>query len=149
MEFDPDEITYRDLLEVFWEGHNPTWKPYGRQYMSAVFYANPRQKRLARTSRSHRSETSHKSIHTKILPLETFHRAEEEHQKHALRSWKDVLAELKAVYPKTKDLVDSTVATRVNGYLAGNGSLRVLREQIDSFGLSSRTRKRLLSLAQR
>ena len=47
VDYDPAQITYAELLEVFWQGHNPRSRPYSRQYMAAVFYHNQEQKELA------------------------------------------------------------------------------------------------------
>ncbi len=47
------------------------------------------------------------------------------------------------------DLIGSTAAARVNGYLAGNGALESLEQQIDSFGLSGAGKERLLQIVGR
>src|ERR1700730_18688334 len=50
--FDPEVISYRDILEVFWDNHNPTplngqGPDVGTQYRSAIFYHSPEQKEVA------------------------------------------------------------------------------------------------------
>ena len=45
IDFDPDVITYDELLEIFWASHNPGRKSWSRQYMAAVFYHNHKQKK--------------------------------------------------------------------------------------------------------
>ena len=47
IDFDPTVISYEDLLKRFWEGHHCGTNFGGRQYMNAVFYHNPAQKKLA------------------------------------------------------------------------------------------------------
>ena len=54
--YDPSEVSYADLLEVFWSVHNPTTKnrqgfDYGTQYRSAIFYHTPQQEEIARKSK--------------------------------------------------------------------------------------------------
>src|SRR5215212_10622582 len=56
IQFDPNEVSYEDLLEVFWSIHNPTIKnrqgfDYGTQYRSAIFYHTPQQEEIARKSK--------------------------------------------------------------------------------------------------
>jgi peptide-methionine (S)-S-oxide reductase len=51
--------------------------------------------------------------------------------------------EFRTIYPDPGDFVDSTATARVNGYLAGYGSLEMLRDELDSLGLSAKGRDRL------
>jgi peptide-methionine (S)-S-oxide reductase len=58
-------------------------------------------------------------------------------------------AEMTAIYPDINDLVASTVAARINGYLGGYGTMGQLEAQIDRLGLSADGRQRLLDAASR
>lgn len=85
--FDPEKITYDDLLEIFWRQIDPTdaggsFVDRGEQYTSAIFYANEEQKEMAEASLKRLEEKGfyEKPIATKILPLEKFYEAEEYHQ---------------------------------------------------------------------
>ena len=85
--FDPAVISYRDLLEVFWENHNPTTlnrqgPDVGAQYRSAVFYHSPAQKADAEASRTAAQAHFSKPIVTEIVPAAEFWRAEEYHQQY-------------------------------------------------------------------
>jgi peptide-methionine (S)-S-oxide reductase len=87
--YDPKEVSYEDLLEVFWSVHNPTTKnrqgfDYGTQYRSAIFYHTPQQEEIARKSKEELEKSrrfNNKRIVTEIVPASTFYRAEEYHQK--------------------------------------------------------------------
>lgn len=89
VEFDPQKVSYDQLLNVFWENHNPTTRnrqgpDIGTQYRSAIFYHSPEQKKEAELSRD-KLEKSGKwknPIVTEILPAQTFYRAEEYHQQY-------------------------------------------------------------------
>lgn len=76
LEYDPNRTTYRDLLTMFWKNHNATanHKP---QYMSAIFYHDEGQKKLAEQTRDEHQKTLRRPIATKILPAKTFYDAEE------------------------------------------------------------------------
>ena len=86
--FDPDAISYRTLLEVFFTvAHDPTQYNYqgpdhGTQYRSAVFYASPGQKRevQAMIRSLEKKKTYGDPIVTELAPLDTFYPAEEYHQ---------------------------------------------------------------------
>ena len=89
VEYDPDEISFEELLDVFWNNHNPTTlnrqgPDVGIQYRSAIFYHNDEQKGIAEKSiesldKSGRFENA---IVTQIVPAPTFYKAEEYHQKY-------------------------------------------------------------------
>jgi len=89
VEYNPDEISYDDLLEIFWNNHDPTslnrqGPDVGKQYRSAVFYHNEEQKRLAQESKTklEKSGKFNKPIVTEITPAPEFYKAEEYHQKY-------------------------------------------------------------------
>ena len=89
VEYDPSQVTYDQLLEVFWDNHNPTTKDrqgpdVGSQYRSAIFYHTPQQ-RAAAEAMKQRLERSHRfgqPIVTQIVPAGEFYPAEEYHQRY-------------------------------------------------------------------
>ena len=89
VEYDPEAVSYADLLNVFWNCHNPTTlnrqgPDVGTQYRSAIYYANAEQKRLAEESKQ-KLATSGKfqnPIVTEITPAPEFFRGEEYHQQY-------------------------------------------------------------------
>lgn len=89
VEFDPEKVSYDQLLNVFWENHNPTTRnrqgpDIGTQYRSVIFYHSPEQKKAAELSRDalEKSGKWKSPIVTEILPAQTFYRAEEYHQQY-------------------------------------------------------------------
>ena len=76
IKFDPEVVTYGDLLKLFWENHDPT-RCASRQYMSAIFYNSETQKTEAERSMEEEQVKRSKKIQTKIAPAETFYNAEE------------------------------------------------------------------------
>jgi peptide-methionine (S)-S-oxide reductase len=89
LQYDPQEVSYEDLLEVFWSIHNPTTKnrqgfDYGTQYRSVIFYHTPEQELSARRSieELEKSGRFRDRIVTEIVPAATFYKAEEYHQKY-------------------------------------------------------------------
>jgi peptide-methionine (S)-S-oxide reductase len=85
--FDPQVISYQDLLDVFWNSHDPTTlnrqgPDIGRQYRSAIFFHSPEQERAARESKQRAQAGFSRPIVTEITPAGPFWRAEEYHQQY-------------------------------------------------------------------
>jgi peptide-methionine (S)-S-oxide reductase len=88
--YDPNHVSYENLLEIFWSIHNPTTKDrqgfdYGTQYRSAIFYHTPKQEEIARKSKEELERSGrfkNKRIVTEIVPASSFYKAEEYHQKY-------------------------------------------------------------------
>jgi peptide-methionine (S)-S-oxide reductase len=146
IDFDPRLISYKELLAIFWESHRPESCPWSRQYQAAIFYHNDAQKRLALETRNQVAATIKGEVFTKILPAGEFYMAEDYHQKYFLRRDPVLLNELTGIYPNTRDLVASTAAARLNGYVGGYGNRAELEAELNSLGLSAAGNKELLSL---
>ncbi len=87
LKYDPDEVSYEELLEVFWSTHDPTTMnrqgpDVGSQYRSVIFYHNEKQKKLAEKSKIEKSGEYDKPVVTEIVRATDFYRAEEHHQKY-------------------------------------------------------------------
>lgn len=118
IDYDPSVISYSELLAYFWKGHSCQYNNSSTQYMNAVFYRNEEQQKLANTALKIRAASlgiSEDAIATKILPVKTFTYAEKYHQKYSIRG--DIREGMNELYPDSKSLADSTVATRLNAYL--------------------------------
>jgi peptide-methionine (S)-S-oxide reductase len=148
IDYDPSKISYRKLVEMFWSNHSVCGKPYSRQYQSIIFYHNDEQKKIAVETRDAEQAKQKDKIVTEINPLGQFTLAEDYHQKYELRQHREFLAAMTAVYPKDADLVNSTVAARLNSYVSGNGSAEVLKKEIDSYGLSKELKEKLLEMVK-
>ena len=89
LEFDPSQVSYDELLNVFWANHNPTTRnrqgpDVGTQYRSVIFYHSPEQQASAKASKEklEKSGRFNRPIVTQIEPAPTFWRAEEYHQRY-------------------------------------------------------------------
>ena len=85
--YDPDKVSYEELLNAFWNMHDPTTLNYqgpdhGTQYRSAIFTHDPEQEIEARRSMAMAQTHFPKKIVTEILPAKEFWRAEEYHQRY-------------------------------------------------------------------
>jgi peptide-methionine (S)-S-oxide reductase len=89
VEFDPKQVSYDQLLIVFWQSHDPTTlnrqgPDHGTQYRSAIFYEDAEQEAAARRSKAEleKSGVFKRPIVTEIKPASEFYRAEDYHQQY-------------------------------------------------------------------
>lgn len=89
LEYDPEKLSYSDILEVFWNTHDPTTlnrqgNDVGTQYRSVIFYHNEEQRREAEAYKAQldASDTWKDPIVTEISPFEKFYLAEDYHQNY-------------------------------------------------------------------
>ena len=148
LDYDPTKISYQELLDIFWDSHNPTYPPLSVQYKSAIFYHGEEQKRLALESKAREEERRGARIHTELIPYSRFYLAEGYHQKYYLRNVASLRKEMTDIYPDLNDFVNSTAVARVNGYLSRGGDIETLQREIDSYGLSPAAKKKLLEMAE-
>ena len=85
--FDPERVSYEELLDAFWSLHDPTTlnrqgPDVGTQYRSAVFFHTPEQESAARASKEKAQSRLRRPIVTEITPASRFYRAEEYHQRY-------------------------------------------------------------------
>jgi peptide methionine sulfoxide reductase msrA/msrB len=85
--YDPDKVTYRELLDIFWRNIDPTdangqFADKGSQYKTAIFYHNDEQRQIAEESKQELEDSGlfEEPIVTEIRPLNIFYKAEEYHQ---------------------------------------------------------------------
>ncbi len=87
--FDPAQVSYAQLLEIFWQCHDPTQlnrqgPDVGTQYRSAIFYHSPQQEIAALQSKAQQQNNGQytRPIATSIVPATTYYSAEEYHQQY-------------------------------------------------------------------
>jgi peptide-methionine (S)-S-oxide reductase len=149
IDYDPVTITYSELLNVFWENHDPTYPAWSRQYMAVIFYHNEEQRSLAIVSKEREAARRKGKIVTDIIRAGEFYLAEDYHQKYRLRHDRDLMREFNAMYPSNLDFVNSTSAARANGILDGYGNLKDVESELNSLGLSPEANKKLLEIANK
>lgn len=121
IDYNPAEISYNALLEIFWKNHNPQRKQK-TQYASKIFYIDEDQREKARNSLD--DEKGDSKPLTSIEPLKTFWVAEDYHQKYYLRQHKKLERKLTEVY-NPEEFINSTVAARLNGLVSGKQSVEI------------------------
>lgn len=144
VEYDPRVISYRQLLDVFWRSHDPTYDVRRLQYRNAIFYRTEEQRSLAEQTRLKVAESRGREIYTAVKEAGEFYPAEDYHQKYYLRGADELFAEFRRIYPRAERLVMSTAAARLNGYLGCNGGKEDLQDDLDKLGLSAAGQSKLV-----
>ncbi len=143
LDFNPEVVSYQDLLNTFWLEHRPLSPPWSRQYMSAIFCHDAQQMDMAHEVKSQFETRWGASLHTEIRPHVPFYRAEDYHQKYRLQRRPAILNDLQACYPDFQALVDSPTAARLNAFLGGALSKARLGPELAQFGLAPETQSLL------
>ena len=91
VEFDPEQVSYETLLDLFWRSHDPTQgnrqsPDVGSQYRSAVYFHSPEQQEQALASKAHLQGQLPRPVTTEVVPAETFFEAEDYHQQYFEKS---------------------------------------------------------------
>ena len=113
LDFNPQIISFKQLLDIFWKAHNPTTlnrqgDDFGTQYPSAVFYHTYKQREIAEEflKAATKMDMYEDPIVTEIIPLTTFYLAEAHHQDYYRQNANAPYCQV-VIQPKLKKLFDS------------------------------------------
>lgn len=144
VDYDPGVISYEGLLQVFWGSRSPYERSWSQQYKSAIFYHTEEQKRLAVETRDRQAAARGVKVHAQILPASKFYRAEEYHQKYYLRMRPELFRSVGSLYRSGEEFLDSTVAARLNGLMAGHGTAADIERELRRLGLDKDQREKIM-----
>ena len=119
VEFDPNTITYRDLLKRVFESHNPQHQTGKTQYQNVVLTATAAQHTALNEFLVSQGLTAD-GIGTRIEQLARFYPAEEYHQKYKLRSVSSFIDAFETAGYSAEEVRESPIAAKLNGYAAGH-----------------------------
>ncbi|MFP4199421.1 MAG: peptide-methionine (R)-S-oxide reductase MsrB, partial [Halanaerobium sp.] len=143
IDYDPEVISYRELLEIFFDSHNPYSQAYSRQYASLILYNNSEQEETARAVKEELEAESGREIKTEIKELDRFYLAEDYHQKFRLQqqvAFRDHYLDQMSM----QEFINSPAVTKVSGYITGNGERDNIIQNIGELGLTTELQERLL-----
>lgn len=143
MDFDPRVIPLDALLAIFWSDHDPAEEAWSRQYMAGIWWDGDAQRDAIEQSRARIGGV----VRTHMGPLGPFHRAEDYHQKHALRRQLTLMTVFEGY--SEEQFEDSTVAMRLNALAYGHAVKGVVEREIDQMGLAERDRGFVMRLLGR
>lgn len=146
--YDPDQISYAALLQVFWADHSPTREPWSRQYRSAIWPHDDEQRATAEASLAAEQVRRGQKIWTAIEAPTAFTPAEDDHQKYRLRRDDRLEAALRQRFQSEEAFYRSTVAARLNGYIAGHGTQAQFRADLADMGLPAELQQHLVETVE-
>uniref|UniRef100_A0A914NN61 peptide-methionine (S)-S-oxide reductase n=1 Tax=Meloidogyne incognita TaxID=6306 RepID=A0A914NN61_MELIC len=118
IQFNPELTKFKEIINLFYSKHNFTL-PQKTQYKSVILYVDEEQKKIALEEMEKAKEKYNKNtiFYTFLQKFEKFYQAEDYHQKYWLRCENNIFKELNL---SNSQLINSTLATKINGYLSGN-----------------------------
>ncbi len=148
IDYDPETISYEQLLDVFWKNHNTSQQLFyrDRQYMSLLVYYNHSQKEKALRSKEKWEANIEKPIYTEFQPYSAFYIAEDYHHKYLLKRYKNVIASLRKLYSTHDELINGTMTARLNGFVRGKGSFADLKEEVNTWDISDERKSTVLEV---
>ena len=145
VDFNPEIVSYEELVDIFWRSHNPNSKAHSSQYANILFYHSDHQREVAERTKREVVESSNEKVYTELRRINAFYPAEAYHQKYRLRRSSRFIDILKEIYPDNEDLRDSTAAAKLNGFLAGHGTANQIKNLAGKLGLTEQARAELLA----
>ena len=124
IDFDPKIVSFKDLLQVFWTSHSPSYFESDTQYMSAIWFHDKEQKELALKTASEQPQ----KVYTVIEQFKFWTNAEFYHQKYLLQGNRTVME----IFDKTpqEEFINSRLAAKLNGYVNGHLSLKGIEKYL-------------------
>eukprot|EP01080_Neovahlkampfia_damariscottae_P009131 gene9131-1220_t len=122
IDFDPNIISYKDLLQVFWTSHSPSYFESDKQYMSAIWYHDEEQKILALKTASEQPD----KVYTVIEPFKFWTNAEYYHQKYLLQMKPGIMEMFSE--SSQEEFINSELAAKLNGFVNGHLNLQSIKE---------------------
>jgi peptide-methionine (S)-S-oxide reductase len=149
IDYNPEVVSYEQLLDVFWDGNAGSSSIFSKQYNSIIFYHNDEQKELAVASYEKQKEMHGSVISTAIVPFTKLYLAEDYHQKFYLQQYDKLMSGFTDSVDSFEAFVNSTAAARLNGYVGGYGDTDTLARDIDKYGLTMEGKEKLLEIVGR
>lgn len=137
VDFDPAEIGFEEIANLFWRMHNPCGSAFSTQYRSAIWYHDPEQQEALERTLVEVDNQSTGRVTTAVELLGTFYLAENYHQKYRLQSERKLMSVFNAIYPNFDEFNQSTAAARLNGFLSGAGSKEQFEAESESYGFAA------------
>lgn len=128
--------------------HDPSRPAHSTQYASLVLYADEAQREAAQAALEATAIRFGRPALTRVEPLNSFHLAEDYHQKYALRSDDILSAGIRSRYSGEDAFRESTLAARLNGFAYGVGDAALLDREIASYELPAVAESHLRALVR-
>ena len=133
IDFDPTQISFTEIVDLFWKSHEPRSGIRSRQYLTAIWFHDETQQEIINAAKEAIEVKLGAKVQTPIMPLDVFYLAEDYHQKYRLQN-SPLRSHFRTMYPRFEDFNNSTAAARLNGFIAGHGSRQLFDEEYQDYG---------------
>lgn len=116
--------------------------------MSIILCHDEKQLKIAINSKKNQELKLNNNIYTEIKMISNFYLAEFYHQKYYIQRVKEFINDFRKIYPNDDDFINSTAAAKINGYIKGYGNIKLLKDEIQSLGLSQVSNKRMIDIVE-
>jgi len=130
--YDPEIISYQELLNIFWENHNHTQKSYSKQYKSIIFCNNNKEEDTVLKFLENKKLEVNKKIYIDIQEIDEFYPAEQYHQKYLFKRNKNMYQQVIELFSGKYKFEDSRIAARLNAYSAGFLTFTEIKKEFKS-----------------
>lgn len=150
IDYDPEVISYGELIDIFFSSHNETLRPYDQRVKSLIFYRNDEEYGVAKSKLDAiRAKTpDDESVYTELKSFEIFYLAEPEHQNRSLKLETSLYHELEDIFGSDDQMLLSILVSKLNGYIYGYGTLEGALELLDLSGLSEQSKARVIEVIE-
>jgi len=150
IDYDPEIISYGELIDIFFSSHNETLRPYDQRVKSLIFYRNDAEYDIAKQKLNNirMSTPEEESVFTELKSFEVFYLAEPEHQNRSLKLETSLYGEIEQMFGTDDKVLLSILASKLNGYIYGYGTLEGAQNLLDLSGLSDASKARVIDVIQ-
>ncbi len=150
IDYDSEIISYEVLIDIFFAAHNETLRPYDQRVKSIIFYRSEAERILAQGKLEEIREMTDvkETVYTEVKPLEVFYLAEPEHQNRSLKLETSLYGELEEIFKTDAQMMRSILASKLNGYIYGYGTMEGARAVLEQSGLSEASRNRVIEVIE-
>ena len=145
IDFDPAQISFADVVGLFWDSHDPRSGIRSTQYMAAIWFHDAAQREVIHATSQAVEARLQTKVRTPVMPLDVFYSAEDYHQKYRLQN-SPLKTYFRTMYPQFEDFNRSTAAARLNGFIAGHGSRTVFDDEHSQYGVPPEELRQLIRL---
>ncbi|MFW6270460.1 MAG: peptide-methionine (R)-S-oxide reductase MsrB [Bacillota bacterium] len=130
--YDPEIISFKEILTKFWDEHNPFSEAYSEQYKSIIFYNDNQQEDVAREFLEEKKEQNSKTIYTELKQMNNFTEAEDYHQNYQLGKNRKLKQYREKLINAGEKLTYSRIMTKLNAYSAGQMNSETMEEELNN-----------------
>lgn len=143
VDYDPDVISYEQLVELYFVFYDATMRPLSLRVKPVIYYRTEEEFNIAKMIKQSVEAASSEGIFAVIEPFDIFYLAESKHQLSYLKQESSLYDEITQIYLDEDQLLLSLLASKLNGFIPGYGDPRHLALILEGSGLSAPSLERI------